>query len=62
MYSTPFDLSFSYLRSAVEAFLDIKKVRMEPNIVDQASINVSGIGKKNIFYSQESMTFFEHLN
>ncbi len=25
MYSTPVDLSFSYLRSAVEGFLDIKK-------------------------------------
>jgi hypothetical protein len=25
MYSTPVDLSFSYLRSAVEASLDIKK-------------------------------------
>ncbi len=31
MYSTPVDLSFSYLRSAVEASLDIKKVHMEPN-------------------------------
>ncbi len=31
MYSTPVDLSFSYLRSAVEASLDIKKVQMEPN-------------------------------
>jgi hypothetical protein len=27
------DLSFSYLRSAVEASLDIKKVQMEPNTV-----------------------------
>ncbi len=32
MYSTPVDLSFSYLRSAVEASLDIKKVQVEPNI------------------------------
>ncbi len=31
MYSTPIGLSFSYLRSAVEASLDIKKVQMEPN-------------------------------
>ncbi len=31
MYSTPVDLSFSYLRSAVEASLDIKKVQVEPN-------------------------------
>ncbi len=31
MYSTPVDLSFSYLRSAVEASLDIKKVHMESN-------------------------------
>jgi hypothetical protein len=31
MYSTPVDLSFSYLRSAVEASLDTKKVHMEPN-------------------------------
>jgi hypothetical protein len=31
MYSTPVDLSFSYLRSAVEASLDTKKVQMEPN-------------------------------
>ncbi len=33
MYSTQVDLSFSYLRSAVEASLDIKKVQMEPNRV-----------------------------
>ncbi len=31
MDSTPIDLSFSYLRSAVEASLDIKKVQVEPN-------------------------------
>ncbi len=31
MYSSHVDLSFSYLRSAVEASLDIKKVHMEPN-------------------------------
>ncbi len=31
MYSTPVDLSFSCLRSAVEASLDIKKVQVEPN-------------------------------
>jgi hypothetical protein len=31
MYSTPADLSSSYLRSAVEASLDIKKVQVEPN-------------------------------
>ncbi len=34
MYSTPVspvDLSFSYLRSAVEASLDIKQVQVEPN-------------------------------
>jgi hypothetical protein len=31
MYSTPVDLSFSYLCSAVEASLDIKKVHMETN-------------------------------
>ncbi len=31
MYSTPVSLSFSYLRSAVEASLDTKKVQMEPN-------------------------------
>ncbi len=31
MYSTPVDLSFVYLRSAVEASLDTKKVQMEPN-------------------------------
>ncbi len=31
MYSTPVDLSFSYLRSAVEASLDIIKDQVEPN-------------------------------
>ena len=31
MICTVLDLSFSYLCSAVEASLDIKKVRMEPN-------------------------------
>ncbi len=31
MYSNPVDLSFSYLRSAVEASLVIKKVHMKPN-------------------------------
>jgi hypothetical protein len=32
MYSTPIDLSSSYLRSAVEASLDIKMVQVEPTI------------------------------
>ncbi len=31
MYSTAIDLSFSYLRSAVEASLDIKKDQVDPN-------------------------------
>ena len=31
MYSTPIDLSVSYLRSAVEASLDIKKDQVDPN-------------------------------
>ncbi len=31
MYSTPVDLSFSYLRSAVEASLHIKKDQVDPN-------------------------------
>ncbi len=31
MYSTPVDLSFAYLRSAVEASLDIKKDQVDPN-------------------------------
>ncbi len=31
MNSTPVDLSFSYLRSAVEASLNRKKVQVEPN-------------------------------
>jgi hypothetical protein len=31
MYSTPVDLSFSYLRSAVEASLDIKKDQIDLN-------------------------------
>jgi hypothetical protein len=39
MYSTPIDLSFSYLRSAVEASLDIKKVLMEPNRVYPVPLN-----------------------
>ncbi len=32
-YSTPVKLSFFYLRSAVEASLDTKKVQVEPNSV-----------------------------
>ncbi len=39
MYRTPLDLSFSYLRSAVEASLDIKKVKMEPNRVYSIPFN-----------------------
>jgi hypothetical protein len=31
MYSTPVDLSFSYLHSAVEASLDINKDQVDPN-------------------------------
>jgi hypothetical protein len=39
MYSTHLDLSFSYLRSAVGASLDIKKVQMEPNRVYPVPLN-----------------------
>ncbi len=39
MYSTPIDLSFSYLRSAVEASLDTKKFQMEPNTTFKPSDN-----------------------
>ncbi len=39
MYSTPIDLSFSYLLSAVEASLDVKKVQMEPNRVYPVPLN-----------------------
>ncbi len=39
MYSTPIDLSLSYLRSAVETSFDIKKVQMEPNRVYPVSLN-----------------------
>jgi hypothetical protein len=39
MCSTPIDLSSSYLRSAVEASLDIKKVQMEPNRVYPVPLN-----------------------
>jgi hypothetical protein len=31
-YGTPVDLSFSYLRSAMKASLDIKKNQVDPNI------------------------------
>ena len=41
MYSTPVDLSFSYLRSAVEASLDIKKDQVDPNISNKLIISVS---------------------
>jgi hypothetical protein len=40
MYSTPVDLSFSYLRSAVEASLDIKKDQVDPNISNKLIISV----------------------
>jgi hypothetical protein len=33
MYSTPVDLSFSYLCSAVEASLDVKKDQVDPNSI-----------------------------
>jgi hypothetical protein len=39
MYSTPINLSFSYLRSAVEASLDMKKVQIEPNMVYPVPLN-----------------------
>jgi hypothetical protein len=39
MYSTPVDLSFSYLRSAVEASLDTKNVQMEANTTFKPSDN-----------------------
>ena len=39
MYSTHVDLSFSYLRSAVEASLYIKKVQMEQNKVYPVPLN-----------------------
>ena len=40
MYSTPVDLSFSYLLSAVEASLDIKKDQVDPNISNKLIISV----------------------
>ncbi len=39
MYSTPVDLSFSYLCSAVEASLDTKKVQVEPNKAELDFLN-----------------------
>ncbi len=33
MYSTPVDLSFSYIRSAVEVSLDTNKDQVDPNKV-----------------------------
>jgi hypothetical protein len=39
MYSTPIHLSFSCLRSAVEASLNIKQVQMEPNRVYPVPLN-----------------------
>jgi hypothetical protein len=39
MYSIHVDLSFSYLRSAAEASLDIKKVQMEPKRVYPVPLN-----------------------
>ncbi len=51
MYSTPVDLSFSYLHSAVEASLDIKKDQVEQNKGEYLfqsvfCINLDDIGKK----------------
>jgi hypothetical protein len=43
MYSTPVDLSFFYLRSAVEASLDTKKVQMEPNTICSSYFVFRGI-------------------
>ncbi len=41
MYSTPVDLSFSYLRSSVEASLDIKKDQVEPNRPNKTKIKIT---------------------
>jgi hypothetical protein len=38
MYSTPVDFCFSYLRSAVEASLDIKKDQVDPNNIYSTSL------------------------
>ncbi len=45
MYSTPVDFSFSYLRSAVEASLDIKKDQVDPN---NGCANIFLIGKSQV--------------
>ncbi len=41
MHSILADLSFSYLCSAVEASLDIKKVQMEPNSNEDINVGKS---------------------
>ncbi len=56
MYSTPIDLSFSYLRSAVEAYLDIKKVQMEPNRVYPVPLN------RNVQAAMGSSTTVDQLD
>ncbi len=40
MYSTPFDLSFSYLRSAVEASLDIKRFSWNQTFASYSHVSV----------------------
>jgi hypothetical protein len=49
MCSFPFNISFSYLLSAVEASLDIKKVHMEPNKNNFCSIECVRFVSKIIF-------------
>ncbi len=46
MYSTPIDLSFSYLRSVVEASLNIKKDQVDPN--NKSHTQVGSLSAKNV--------------
>jgi hypothetical protein len=67
MYSTPVDLSFSYLRSAVESSFDIKKDQVDANkYIDNVLPKKRGVKRVTNrlvlpFYTIADI-FFKHLN
>ena len=53
MYSTPIDLSVSYLRSAVEASLDIKKDHVDPNSTYLVRSQVKELREGSLFMFED---------
>ncbi len=53
MYSTPINLSVSYLRSAVEASLDIKKDHVDPNSTNLVRSQVKELREGSLFMFED---------